>query len=162
VFPTGSPAEHAWKHDTIKHFMCQECPEGEVPFVEGSNLELVWDGATWTVRLIDNGSSRIRGVQHTIVQIAGPAEAAAANAAAAATTTAAADRSMPATPQQAVLTTEGTAGLLSGEGWYDRAYPAYSQGADISQPPYFLGQCVPCPEGSFQDGLRCKCTATAV
>lgn len=158
MFPTGSPADPAWQHDDIKHFVCQECPAGEVPFVEGSNLELVWDGATWTLRLIDNGVSRIRGAQHQMGHPAGLGAAAPSNEAAAA---AAADVLMSATPRLAVVTSEGTAGLLSVEGWYERAYPAYSQGTDIPQPPYFIGQCVPCPVGSFQDGLRCKCTAMA-
>jgi hypothetical protein len=131
VFPVGSssgnPAEQFWKHEYIKNFVCQQCPEGKVPFVEGSNLELVWDGATWTLRLIDNGTSRIRGAQQRGARTAG-----------------------------GVLSSE------EGYSWYGRAYPAYSQGADVLQPPYFIGQCVPCPQGSYQDGLRCECTATAV
>jgi hypothetical protein len=138
IFPTypNQTCSHGWQWQYVKHFECKTCPAGSVPFLPGSNLELVWDGSKWTIRLMKaprssavlaHGSGFVDGSD------AGSDEDGAGD--------------------------EGVA--VFGDGGYTQA--AYSSEQDdekLVEPPVCPGQCVECPEGSFpsQDGTKCEST----
>lgn len=161
---SGQSRAAAWKQHYVEHFSCEHCPEGWVPLLPGSNLELVWNG-TWSIRLIDGGSSRtgmsmrairarsrnrVRGGDSNSQQalMLSPSDASAlAPGEVALTTAAAQDQGDPELGSQAVQL------------WYSSVHDGYSYYKDDGswfQPPVYPGECVKCPEGSFQVGRECK------
>lgn len=144
VFVRGSSqsTEYAWKKQYVENFACKPCPAGEVPFVPGSNLELVWDGKHWQIQPVNcTGipSVRMAGLEPAINASLLALAAAEAFGYDAQSTTAAAVQS-----------------------WYGKAYGSYGYrpyGAYMP-PPVFPGQCVPCPEGTMQEGWTCECVGS--
>jgi hypothetical protein len=190
-----SEAQGPWKEPHTP-FYCKQCPPGEVPFLPGSNLELVWDGTTWTLQLVDQGGSRRgrrggrpgsgSGMHATTAaahatQLAKAAsaaglaatKAAGGNAGAAATTasTAAESAGTQAAATQAVEP-QGSYGQYD-HGYYPSypsypshppSYPSYPSYPDHGydhvhddfKTPLYPGQCVACPDGSYQVDNSCK------
>jgi hypothetical protein len=157
--------EHAWKQQYVQNFACKQCPPGYVPFLPGSNLELVWDGKTWTIQLIhDSQRSRAEklGVRVAGIESVANATMLAAAAAAAADVAAA---------EQGVFAGQGVAAEVQGyaeptaaavQSWYGKAELSYAHEGGYVAPPVYPGQCVPCPEGSTQQGWTCKWLAVKV
>lgn len=185
----GGDAAYSQQHHHNKPFTCEQCAEGEVQFGPGSNLELVWDGGSWTLRLIDNGS----GARNTASKKSGnnitARKGGSANAVAkkgsngnkaggiskprsgGSSSKGSNMRSISKKQQQpdklGLLVGAGTQGKASDNAIvqaYGREYQqAYASSGDGSQPdvggiapPYYGGQCVPCPEGSHVEGIMCK------
>lgn len=141
VFVRGSSqsTEYAWKKQYVENFACKPCPAGEVPFVPGSNLELVWDGKHWEIQPVNCTGipAHMAGLEPaTNASLLAAAAAEAFGYDAKSTTTAAAVQS-----------------------WYGRASGSYGYHpyGRYMPPPVFPGQCVPCPEGTWQEGWTCEC-----
>jgi hypothetical protein len=159
VFVRGSTqsTEQAWKRQYVDNFSCRRCPSGSVPFLPGSNLELVWDGSTWTIQLIDDGSGN-RTVSAELAVLVGskgsPAELLSGGGSV--TVQAAAEsvgEELGAAAQVQAYSPTTAAALQS---WYQKAYTSDGNGGGYMAPPVFPGQCVQCPDASQQDGYRCE------
>lgn len=166
VWGSSQSREQAWKHQYVDNFACKQCAPGEVPFLPGSNLELVCDGDTWTIQLIHTGSSHSSGQSawygtpdepdadvQVSLQGGAPsvavAAAASASEAAAATAADAARLAYFSEPQSAAVQS-----FYAKVAYYSDYYSGHHGGC--SEPPVYPGQCVMCPEGSHQEGYRCE------
>lgn len=159
VFVRGSTqsTEQAWKRQYIDNFSCRRCPSGSVPFLPGSNLELVWDGSTWTIQLIDDGTGK-RTVSAELAVLVGstgsPAELLSGGGSV--TVQAAAESVGEELGADAQVQAYSPTTAAAIQTWYQKAYTSDDQGQGYVAPPVFPGQCVQCPDGSQQDGYRCE------
>jgi hypothetical protein len=155
---TSLSTEHAWKQQYVQNFACKQCPPGEVAFLPGSNLELVWDGETWTIQLIHDGQQSM--TKKIAVRAAGIEPG--TNASMLAATAAAADVAAAAQgvtgEEEFAAEVQGYAELTAAavQSWYGKAQLSFAHEGGYVAPPVYPGQCVPCPEGSTQQGQTCK------
>jgi hypothetical protein len=129
-------------HHSSKSFICKECGENEVPFIPGSNLELVWDGSSWTLRLIDNGQGAKRGKAASGAKGAKRASSGSGRKPQ--------DKLASLIRKVEVQRTEDQPAAAAAAGTAD-----WGQDGGVAL-PYYQGQCVQCPEGSHVEGNMCK------
>lgn len=153
VWGSSQPREQAWKRGYVENFACKQCAPGEVPFLPGSNIELVCDGSSWTIQLINDGTG---DSTEAALQAAKPRTSnITAALTAAATVAAAAETAVDAN----IASDWGGFPEMSQEAisqWYNNGAEYYGDQGGCGEPPVFPGECVQCPEGSHQDGFRCK------
>lgn len=182
---TSSKAD-LWKllgtgeRQSLRAFTCEQCAEGQVPFVPGSNLELVWDGSSWVLRLIDDGSSARKGAKKggNGAKKGGDGGKKGGNGVKNGASGAKKDggRQQPGGNSNEVNRMPGSSGssrggdlrrtsskdklgMLVGAGVQsveEYTYSSWSQDGGIA-PPYYPGECVTCPEGSHVEGNMCEC-----
>jgi hypothetical protein len=149
-----------------------------VPFIPGSNLELVWDGTSWTLRLIiDNGQSAKRGQAGSGTN-KGAKGANSGSKAGSGTNKGAKgansgsgrkpdDKLASLKPDDklaSLIRKDKLASLIRTakvQSTEDQPTAAAAAAAEWGQdggmaPPYYQGQCVPCPEGSHVEGNMCE------
>lgn len=155
-------AVHQHDHTAPSSFYCEQCPNGTVPLLPGSNLELRMDGTACGCPLVPGADWDCLGDGgygtpgnwsiHLVEASRGGSDAASALPAAAA---AAAGDGAPL---------HRPAAVASSQGWHAR--PPYGYSAKDAVP--YPGQCVACPEGSKAEGNACEwlyalvCFCTAV
>lgn len=155
---TSLSTESAWKQQYVPNFACKQCAAGEVPFLPGSNLELVWDGHTWAIQLIHDGqqSSAKHAWAAGIELMTNVSMLAAADADVAATAAAAAEGLTGGETVAAEVQGYAEPTAAAVQSWYGKAELSYAHEGGYVAPPVYPGQCVPCPEGSTQQGWTCK------
>jgi hypothetical protein len=153
-------------------YACHTCPAGQVPFLPGSNLQLVWDGLDWWIELIDYTPLRAQSATAAAAVPPGakkPAAKAAAAAVAPPPGSAAVAAARPATAARIQQADEAESAVSPAHAYGKDSYDSswYKRGCKDYQgeyhhddhyvaPPLYPGQCVTCPEGSYQDGYECE------
>jgi hypothetical protein len=167
------------QRQSLRAFTCKKCAEGQVPFGPGSNLELVWDGSSWVLRLIDDGSSaRQKNAKKKGGN--GGAKKGGNSGAKQGGNGAKNGGSRQQSPEDDLdwddrmhvssgsssrggdfrrVSSGDKLGMLVGaevQSAEEYTYSSWSQDGGIA-PPYYPGECVTCPNGSHVEGNMCEC-----